>query len=62
MTADMLSPFQIQRLDDTEFRNHWARAYIREPFLYAILIIKLDCYLPKIHFTSQDFYISDFVY
>ena len=28
----MSSAFQIRKLDDTEFRNPWARAYIRVTF------------------------------
>ena len=30
---------QIRKLDDTEFKNPWARGYIRVWFLLAILVV-----------------------
>lgn len=32
-----MSAFQIRKLDDTEFRNPWARAYIRVTFPFCHL-------------------------
>ena len=41
LTAGIIYVIQIRKLDDTEFKNPWARAYIRVTIKSSILFVEL---------------------